>query len=332
MKQRVILAAGLAGVASLTVHGSGLIAMKPDAPTTLVGGPAQIAMIGNSFEDAVAGSVAATTTPRPAEPVEIAPPVAEVPAPSKSPEVQNTSAAPSVVPTQTASRDVPVAQQVEGLKSSSVASGVARSISPNTAQVLPADRPTSTASAAIGTTAPTPPTPTSSPPVEQIVAIAPPDVQTPDEDTPRPRARRTPAETQTRPDPAPQAQRAAAPGDADQSARAGQRNGQASGNAVQSQQGTSGQAASDGRAVAQYPQRVNRHLSRVRRPNSRFNGTAVITFKVASNGALAAVSVARSSGNPEFDKLAIAHIQRAAPFPAPPAGAQRQFNVSVRGR
>jgi hypothetical protein len=28
----------------------------------------------------------------------------------------------------------------------------------------------------------------------------------------------------------------------------------------------------------------------------------------------------------------LAHIQRAAPFPRPPAGAQRQFNVAIRSR
>ncbi|MFW5641889.1 MAG: TonB family protein, partial [Roseicyclus sp.] len=133
--------------------------------------------------------------------------------------------------------------------------------------------------------------------------------------------------------PQPQRQAARAPqGNGRETTRAGDTQGAAEGTATRTQQGAGGQSASDGRAAAQYPQLVNRHLSRLRRPNARFDGMAVVAFTIAANGGLASLSVARSSGNAEFDRLALAHVQRAAPFPPPPGGAQRSYNVTVRGR
>jgi periplasmic protein TonB len=156
----------------------------------------------------------------------------------------------------------------------------------------------------------------------------------PDHETPRPRPRtaggervpprqaeaRTPARQ-----PTPQ-------GHAAETARAGDARGAVEGNATRTQAGSGGQAESDGRAAAEYPQRVNRHLVRLRRPATRFAGAAVVSFTIAEGGGLAALSIARSSGNAEFDRIALAHVQRAAPFPPPPAGAQRRFNVTVQGR
>ncbi|MDG4650419.1 TonB family protein, partial [Roseibacterium sp. SDUM158017] len=91
-------------------------------------------------------------------------------------------------------------------------------------------------------------------------------------------------------------------------------------------------SASAGRAAARYPQAVNRHLSRLRRPSARFDGAAVIAFTVGPGGGLAALGVARSSGSAEFDGLALEHLRRAVPFPDPPPGAQLSYSVTVRGR
>ncbi|MEM9754312.1 MAG: energy transducer TonB, partial [Planctomycetota bacterium] len=55
-------------------------------------------------------------------------------------------------------------------------------------------------------------------------------------------------------------------------------------------------------------------------------------FTVSPNGGLESVWVSRSSGNADFDRIAMAHIRRGVPFPVPPAGAQRSFDVTVRGR
>ncbi|MEO0634986.1 MAG: TonB family protein [Pseudomonadota bacterium] len=43
------------------------------------------------------------------------------------------------------------------------------------------------------------------------------------------------------------------------------------------------------------------------------------------------MSIRRSSGSAELDRAAIQMIQRAAPFPPPPPGAQRSFNMPIRG-
>jgi protein TonB len=152
--------------------------------------------------------------------------------------------------------------------------------------------------------------------------------QVPDADTPRPLPRRAPRERDTVRTDAP----AAAPGNADRSARAGAPSGRSDGTAAQAAAGGSGQGASGGRAAARYPQEVNRHLARLPRPDARMRGETVVSFTVAPGGGLAALGVARSSGDPAFDRLALSHVQRAVPFPPPPPGAQRQFAVTIRGR
>ena len=47
---------------------------------------------------------------------------------------------------------------------------------------------------------------------------------------------------------------------------------------------------------------------------------------------LAGLSVARSSGSAALDRAALRVVQRAAPFPAPPAGAQRSFSIKIEAR
>lgn len=280
--------AAVAGAISVGLHAGGLIALAPPEPQTLAGGPAQLAMIGNSFEDAVAGTVTGRTEAVRMAPTAVAAPVAPV-----------------------AQRATPVATAAPSPAPS--AASVVAPVVPDTAPVVASATPVRTEAAET-------PTP------ETVTARDLPMARAPDADTPRPQPRiarpERPAQTAS---PAPQ-------GSAAQIARAGDIRGAAQGNATRTQQGTSGQSSSDGRAAAQYPHLVNRHLSRLRRPNARFNGAAVVAFTIAGNGGLAGVSIARSSGSAEFDRLALAHVQRAAPFPPPPAGAQRSFNVSVQGR
>jgi protein TonB len=64
----------------------------------------------------------------------------------------------------------------------------------------------------------------------------------------------------------------------------------------------------------------------------RASGQVVVRLSVASNGALAGVSVAKSSGNPALDQAAISAVQRAGKFPAAPkglTGAQHSFSLSI---
>lgn len=85
-------------------------------------------------------------------------------------------------------------------------------------------------------------------------------------------------------------------------------------------------------AISNYPGQVLRRVSRVRKPRTNVRGSAFVTFTISSGGGLAGVSVSRSSGSSDLDNAAIQVIQRAAPFPAPPAGAQTRFTVEITGR
>tara|TARA_R110000787_G_scaffold152952_3_gene266848 strand:+ start:806 stop:1768 length:963 start_codon:yes stop_codon:yes gene_type:complete len=84
-------------------------------------------------------------------------------------------------------------------------------------------------------------------------------------------------------------------------------------------------------ATSNYPGQVMRRISRVGKPRVNARGTATISFSIAPGGGLAGVSVARSSGSAALDQAAVRLIRQAAPFPRPPAGAQRQFSIRIKG-
>ena len=85
-------------------------------------------------------------------------------------------------------------------------------------------------------------------------------------------------------------------------------------------------------AAANYPGQVMRRISRVGKPRVNARGTAMISFSISSGGGLGSVSVVRSSGSAALDQAAVRLIRQAAPFPRPPAGAQRQFSIRIKGR
>ena len=98
--------------------------------------------------------------------------------------------------------------------------------------------------------------------------------------------------------------------------------------------GTTKKAApqSGNKAASNYPGKVMGRIARVRKPRVNSRGTAVISFSISANGGLGRVSVARSSGSAALDNAAIAVVRKAAPFPVPPAGAQRRFSIRIKGR
>ena len=97
-------------------------------------------------------------------------------------------------------------------------------------------------------------------------------------------------------------------------------------------QGTDrGQSTAAGTAAASnYPGLVMRKISGAPKPRLSQSGSARVSFSVAPSGALAGVSIARSSGRAALDREALRLIQRAAPFPAPPASAQRTFAIDIQ--
>lgn len=154
----------------------------------------------------------------------------------------------------------------------------------------------------------------------------------------------TPEQEETADTPAP----APRPDDLKPSERVGKRTSAPRGNAVQSvragemtgreratttRSGTVGSTREAGNAAASnYPGEVMRKLSRVRRPRFNARGATIVMFRVSASGSLMGLSVAQSSGSAKLDNAALRVVRLAAPFPAPPPGAQRTFNFKVTGQ
>jgi protein TonB len=81
----------------------------------------------------------------------------------------------------------------------------------------------------------------------------------------------------------------------------------------------------NGAAVTKYPGQVLAKLRRALRypAGGRGTGEVSVQFTVAAAGQASGVRVVKSSGNPVFDKAAMATVQRAAPFPPIPPEAGR---------
>lgn len=67
---------------------------------------------------------------------------------------------------------------------------------------------------------------------------------------------------------------------------------------------------------------VASHLARFKRPQGSNVGRPSVRFTVAASGAVASVSLARSSGSAALDGEVVAMVRRASPFPRPPAGVE----------
>lgn len=93
--------------------------------------------------------------------------------------------------------------------------------------------------------------------------------------------------------------------------------------------GGTGQEAGTSAAASNYPGLVQRQIGRVRRSSTRETGTVWVNFTIAAGGGLSAASIARSSGSARLDSEALRIVQRAAPFPPPPPGAQRVFQAPI---
>ena len=319
MTRRWLIAAASAGTLSLALHAGGLATLAPAEEQTLAGGPTQLAMVGNGFEDAVAGTISSATDPEPIDPSEVHPTA-----------VRMTELV--AVPRNDAPDQVMEPAPTSALETSPSAADTAMAILPTAPTPIAPEpiaslqTPLATPTQRIAATAavPTPMASATPAPLDTVVGQSPPVVQTPTAETPRPQQRLTrPGRTDP---PAPRQPQ----GNAQETTRVGRADGAAQGTAARTQRGDVGQAAEDGRAIARYPQQVLRRLSRIRPPNSEVEAAAVVAFTLTSNGGLAQLFVARSSGSAEFDRLALAYVQRAVPFPAPPIGAQRRFNVTVR--
>lgn len=340
MKRPLILALA----SSLGMHGLGFGALYDPEDTSVQGGaPVAEARLGTSFAAMVSG-VSTPVTPDVTE--EVAPeqipdvastvPTETVPeaAPVPTPRTEVDRATPSTPPSETAATPAPlsdrglvVAPRAEPVPATRTPSNRIAALVPRDAQSESAEpqRPeTSEAGTALQPAEPVRPIETApAATTDQIVGQVPIVVQQADANTERPRARpdrRQRAETPARPAPQGSATQNATRGSST-GTREATSNSASSNNRNATQQGNSA-------AATNYPGRVWSKLQRGRRSSSSGRGTAVVSFRIAPNGSLASVAIARSSGNARLDRAALRHVRRAAPFPAPPAGAKTRFNFS----
>lgn len=91
-------------------------------------------------------------------------------------------------------------------------------------------------------------------------------------------------------------------------------------------------AGSGQASAASYDRAVLKKINRTRRMAAPARGTAVVGFRIGRDGGLASASVIQSSGSSDLDALALDHIRRSAPFPAPPEGAKRSFSFAFTSK
>ncbi len=354
----------LAGAASIALHAAMATTLLSAAEPveTKGGGSAVQASLGSSFANMAVGTMTAETVTEAVEPLSPTPPDETVPTtpdavePSQPAETArkpdpdlahetrpqaDTARAPSPQTTERAASTVPQAADVP--PNTVTAPEAARPTAP-IAAVTPEEplgaeaaqaSPLSTAEAVAPDASASP-----SPELETITSMTedPGRVLT----SPRPAGRTTEFERRNRqPDPPPtqRAERIEEPplqtsrGDnKERSARAGSDTGSREAAPAQARQGAGRNAAAGNSAASNYGGAVMQQLSRVPRPRSGNRGTAVVTFRIASNGGLAGVSLARSSGSGALDNAAVQLIRRAAPFPPPPTGARTSYQIAIEGR
>lgn len=334
-------------VAALAVHGGASWLGTPDeSPRMDSGAGATEARLGSSFADMVAGSAKpvsdSRTTPNrqiedviePDRPEQATRPRAEqAGAETPGAEVAETPATPeatrSVLP-----RDP--ARRAALSKIAPTLPGTSNSIGSETARAAPAAQPETERAAT--------PEATSATTSREITATRPgsesQSVDTEQDElqvSRRPRTR--PAEVEQAasanetPSPEPTARpQGNAGGNAERNANRGSATGSDESKAERAGNDNNRQSANDGNAAASdYPGQVMRKLARVPRPRSSSRGAAIVRFRIAENGDIASIGLARSSGSARLDRAALSVVRRAAPFPGPPRGAQRSFSIRIKG-
>jgi protein TonB len=331
---RAVPGFAVAVLVSGALHAAGTVAFH-SGPSVLVEGgqAASIALMGDAFEDLAAGAQAVvpdfadvpTTEP-------VGQPVAQTAVPVRAAQAAATAApaaqAAPVSQAVAAQPDVATAPDPElaAVVAAPQAAPVAE-VAPAAAPPAPVALPAATARAEAAVTPSAEPVPPARP--ESRAPVRPDTVveAVPDQ-TPPPAVVNSP-----RPEPKPKAKAAkpAAAGNSDRNARRGDQAGQAAGRAEAAGQGQVATAAGNA-ARANYPGAVLRQIQRVRKQPVAARGTVVVAFQVRADGALGLARILRSSGSAVLEEAALAHIRRAAPFPAPPAGAQTAFTFEFVGR
>ena len=305
------------GVAASLVVGVSQLAQIDDSAKIAGGGAPAAAQLGTRFEDMAVGTLEA-------EPVEDITPTPE-PEPLEAAEALPPTSAPTVTPT-------PAAEPMQAVKAEPMPVAPPPATAAQT-PVLPAltpvETPPETASATPTITAAAP-----VPPVETLTAEAEDDAprlsQRPQRRDPE-RAAEAAKKAKPKPQPKPKPKQTTR-GNAKRDNTKGAQTAARAGNAAQSGTRQRAAAPAGNAAASNYPGQVMSRIARVGKPRVRSRGTAVIAFSIGGGGQLAGARVARSSGSAALDQAALGIIRQAAPFPRPPAGAQRNFSIQIKGR
>jgi protein TonB len=295
------------GALSVLVHLGGSMVFTAPAPIETAGTMSAAARLGNSFADVAEGHAVSVPGPASTSPIPVtdAPERPEIPVLPPA-EIGAVTTEPAETPTL---------------------------VSPNAPESMAAPAPATSIAHAPSVIVPVTPT-------EAIAGTEPVDTAAPLKSSLRPQRRPEPeAERAAIPDPSPEQPRVAEPAPP-AGAQAGAAEAERSGLAEGIAEGTSRDAAGEGAAAAEagnaaasnYPGVVMRKINRTRKPTVGARGTATVGFEIAADGGLVRVVLLGSSGNASIDAAAVDHVQRAAPFPAPPAGAQRRFQVTYESR
>ena len=287
-------------VVSLGLHSVIGYVFTPNAKIDLEGGmETPTVALGNSFQDVAQGVLEAFE-----------------PKPSLPPEVAQTATLAPAKPRQTAApTDLKpaIVQTIPALKPTLNTIPIAKTVALESVKSTPSEiaKPTKTVK----------PSPLAQPKPEVMEAeVA--------ETTPKPRPVKrpvqTPKETPTKKPPAPKGQQ-------QPKQVTGQTTGQKAAKSTTQSNAKSATSQKAGNAArSNYAGKINRKITRVRRPKTRDVGTVKVTFKIAPNGQLAAARVSKSSGNAALDKAALDLIRRAAPFPKPPFGINLTFSKTFK--
>jgi len=308
--------AGLSVVVALAAHAALLVEADEGRVEIAGGGSTAPAALGNSFADLAQGrasAVEAETTAEATEPAEALQPVDAAEAQSAA-QPTDATAAPAVSASIPPVR--PDASAANGL------TPITETVPVVDAAVTPAATATSQASVA--------PVPQAVAPVTnaRVAPVASPSELAPDKSL-RPAVRPVrQVKWQPVAKPAPAAPR----GNSTRNAQAGSSSGAEGQTAPQANSARAAQDAGEGNAAASnYPGAVMRQITRLPKPRSSARGVAHVAFVIGAGGQVTSVRIARSSGSPALDQLAVRQIRRAAPFPPPPAGARRQFTIGIKG-
>ena len=349
---------------SLLVHGgaAALLAGRADPVQIAGGNPVDIAVLGNSFEDAIsAGEATETVEPATADadqPEEVetamAQPVQPATAAAVSAETAGSPESMDVVEAEAA----PVADATVSELEGTVAVPAAES--PNTEEQAAAARPEEArprqAEAAteveteaaevsdVETAEAVEAEETVNPVADAPIPMPRPDIEALKAEEERREAERVRQAQRQQPAPQPEAPRqqppqrqptAGAGGTSQADARRGDAAGSTQGRAAQSSGQGSAASAAGNAAVSNYPGQV---VTRLRRALSypaqarrqRITGEVHVSFTIAANGGVSGVSVVRSSGHAVLDEAARQTVHRAAPFPAiPPAAGRSSWGFTV---